>query len=254
MSYKILLVCMGNICRSPTAHGVLRHRVRQAHLSGVVSVDSAGTHNYHPNARPDARSQAHAQRRGYDLSDLHARQVTDRDFVEADLILAMDWDNLALLQDQCPPQHQHKVRRFAEFFQTSSQIVVPDPYYGGQDGFDEVLDLVEDGCTGILRHIASPTVLARCVPDWTYEAKAGSLQRQWEMPSFLGAMAFIQQVAELAESHNHHPEIWNVYQQVRLTLTTHDAGGLTHKDVALASAISALVNSSSPARSVRASE
>lgn len=243
MSYKILLVCMGNICRSPTAHGVLRHRLHQAHLSGVVTVDSAGTHSYHVDAPPDARSQVHAQRRGYDLSDLRARQVMDDDFADADLILAMDWDNLALLQAECPPQHQLKLRRFAEFFKTSPQTVVPDPYYGGADGFDVVLDLVEDGCTGLLQHLASAPVLARCVPEWSHDVTTGSLSRQWEMESFKDAMAFIQQVGELAELHNHHPEIWNVYQRVRLTLTTHDAGGLTHKDVALASAINALANS-----------
>jgi protein-tyrosine phosphatase len=240
MRYKILLVCMGNICRSPTAHGVLRHRLQQAHLSGVVAVDSAGTHSDHVAAPPDARSQAHALRRGYDLSDLRARQVTDDDYATADLILAMDWDNLALLQAECPAQHQHKLRRFAEFFKTSEHTVVPDPYHGGADGFDGVLDLVEDGCTGLLQHLVSAPVLARCVPEWSHDATTGSLTRQWEMGSFKAAMAFIQRVAELAELHNHHPEIWNVYQRVRLTLTTHDAGGLTHKDVALASAISAL--------------
>jgi len=243
MSYKILLVCMGNICRSPSAHGVLRHHLARAHLSGVVTVDSAGTHNYHPDAPPDVRSQSHAQRRGYDLSDLRARQVQEYDFAQSDLILAMDWDNLALLEDQCPPAHLHKVRRFAEFFQTSNQTVVPDPYYGGDAGFEEVLDLVEDGCAGILQHIASPTVLARCVPDWSHDAHLGCIQREWELSSFKVAMTLIQQVAELADLHDHHPEIWNVYRRVRLTLTTHDAGGLTHKDVALASAISALANS-----------
>ena len=247
MSYQILLVCMGNICRSPTAHGVLRHRLAQAQLSSVVTVDSAGTHNYHPDAPPDARSQAHAQRRGYDLSDLRARQLTEHDFVQADLILAMDWDNLALLQDQCPADCQHKVRRFAEFFQASNQTVVPDPYDGGEAGFDQVLDLVEDGCTGLLRHMASPAVLARCVPDWSHHGATSCIDREWVLGSFNAAMRFIQQVAELSELHDHHPEIWNVYRRVRLTLTTHDAGGLTYKDVALASAISALANSSAPA-------
>lgn len=243
MSYRILLVCMGNICRSPTAHGVLRHRLAQAHLSGVVTVDSAGTHNYHPDAPPDARSQAHALQRGYDLSDLRARQVVADDYAHADLILAMDWDNLALLQAECPPQHLHKLRRFAEFFNTSPQTVVPDPYYGGASGFDQVLDLVEDGCRGLLQHLASPPLLARCVPDWSHDVASGSIHRQWEMGSFKAAVDFIQRVAELAELHDHHPEIWNVYRRVRLTLTTHDAGGLTHKDVALASAVSALANS-----------
>lgn len=243
MGYKILLVCMGNICRSPTAHGVLRHRLHQAHLSGVVTVDSAGTHNDHPHAPPDIRSQRHARQRGYDVSDLRARQVTEQDFAQADLILAMDWDNLALLQGMCPTEHQSKVRRFAEFFQSASQTSVPDPYLGGEAGFEEVLDLVEDGCAGILQHLASPVGLAKCVPEWSHDAQTRSLSRAWDFSSFMGAVGFIQRVADLAEHHNHHPEMWNVYQRVRLTLTTHDAGGLTHKDVALASAISALAYS-----------
>ncbi len=240
MAYKILMVCMGNICRSPTAHGVLRHHLAQGHLLGVVTVDSAGTHSYHADAPADARSQAHALRRGYNLADLRARQVSPSDFEKADLILAMDWDNLALLQDQCPSQHQHKIRRFAEFFKSSRATVVPDPYQAGSAGFEEVLDLVEDGCAGLMQFLATPAMLAHCVPEWTHDVQGGSLQRQWELKSFPVAMAFIQQVAQLAELHNHHPEIWNVYQRVRLTLTTHDAGGLTHKDLALASAISAL--------------
>lgn len=163
MAYKLVMVCMGNICRSPTAHGVLRQRLAQAHLSGVVHVDSAGTHNDHPGAPPDPRSLAHAQRRGYDLSDLRARQITPQDFEEADLLLAMDWDNWALLQAQCPPQHQRKVRRFAEFFKTASATAVLDPYHGGDQGFDEVLDLIEDGADGLLSYLSTPAVLARCI-------------------------------------------------------------------------------------------
>jgi protein-tyrosine phosphatase len=240
MAYKLVMVCMGNICRSPTAHGVLRQRLAQAHLSGVVHVDSAGTHNDHPGAPPDPRSLAHAQRRGYDLSDLRARQITPQDFEEADLLLAMDWDNWALLQAQCPPQHQRKVRRFAEFFKTASATAVLDPYHGGDQGFDEVLDLIEDGADGLLSYLSTPAVLARCIPDWTHDAPGKRLCKEFVWDDFKAAMAFIARVAELAEQHNHHPEIWNVYHRVRLTLTTHDTGGLTHKDVALASAISAL--------------
>ncbi len=240
MAYKILMVCMGNICRSPTAHGVLHHHLAQAHLLNVVTVDSAGTHSFHVDASPDARSQAHARARGYDLSDLRARQVCAQDFVQADLILAMDWDNLALLQIQCPAQHQHKIRRFAEFFKSSTATVVPDPYEHASAGFEEVLDLVEDACAGLMEFLASAPVLTRCVPEWSQCERVGSLQREWDFESFQAAMAFIQQVADLAQLHNHHPEIWNVYQRVRLTLTTHDAGGLTHKDLALASAINAL--------------
>ena len=102
-TYSILFVCMGNICRSPTAHGVFRQKVKQHRLSGTVAVDSAGTHDFHPNCPPDERSKAHATRRGYDLSDLKARQIQGADFETFDLIAVMDMDNLAQVQDECPP-------------------------------------------------------------------------------------------------------------------------------------------------------
>ena len=151
--YAILFVCMGNICRSPTADGVLRAKLKQLGLHNQVQVDSAGTHNYHPGSPPDARSQKHAARRGYDLAALRARQIRAEDFEHFDLILAMDWDNLALAQDLCPPQHLSKVRRLTEFCQQSDSPVVPDPYYGGDAGFEQVLDLVEDACNGLLLHV-----------------------------------------------------------------------------------------------------
>lgn len=151
--YSILFVCMGNICRSPTAHGVFRHKVKEQGLGHVVHVDSAGTHNYHPGSPPDDRSQEHAAKRGYQLADLRARQITAADFDLHDLILVMDWDNLALVQDICPSGAQKKVRRLAEFCLTSDSPVIPDPYYGGADGFDQVLDLVEDAAEGLLRFV-----------------------------------------------------------------------------------------------------
>lgn len=144
---------MGNICRSPTADGVLRQKLIDHGMADLVRVDSAGTHNYHPGSPPDARSQVHAFRRGYDLSDLRARQVRPQDYDEFDLILAMDWDNLALLQDDCPPEHQHKLRRFTEFCQVNDSPVVPDPYYGAESGFEQVLDLVEDASEGLVKYI-----------------------------------------------------------------------------------------------------
>ena len=150
---SVLFVCMGNICRSPTAHGVMRQRLQAAGLDGRVRIDSAGTHAYHVGSPPDSRSQAHARRRGYDLSDLRARAVSDEDFVHFDLILAMDWDNLALLQAQCPPAFQRKLRRLTEFCLRHDSPVVPDPYQGGSDGFEHVLDLVEDACDGLIRHV-----------------------------------------------------------------------------------------------------
>jgi len=150
---SLLFVCMGNICRSPTADGVMRHKVQQAGLQDVVRVDSAGTHNYHPGSPPDQRSQIHALKRGYDLSTLRARQILAADFALHDLILVMDWDNLALVESICPCDKTSKVRRLTEFCQRHTSPVVPDPYYGGEKGFEEVLDLVEDACDGLLQHI-----------------------------------------------------------------------------------------------------
>lgn len=153
MSCAILFICMGNICRSPTADGVLRHKVQLLGLTDQVRVDSAGTHNYHPGSAPDERAQVHALRRGYDLSALRARQVQSDDFARFDLILAMDGDNLALLQRACPVQHRHKLQRLTAFCQRYTSAEVPDPYYGGGAGFETVLDLVEDACDGLLAHL-----------------------------------------------------------------------------------------------------
>ena len=153
MSYSVLFVCMGNICRSPTADGVFQKQVSLAGLSKLIRIDSAGTHNYHPGSPPDERSQAAAAQRGYDLSALRARQVRDDDYAAFDLILAMDWDNLALLKEDCPPEHQHKLGRLTEYCQRHQSAVVPDPYYGGAQGFEAVLDLVEDACEGLLAHV-----------------------------------------------------------------------------------------------------
>ncbi len=144
---------MGNICRSPTAHGVFRDRVRRAGLEHLVEVDSAGTHNYHPGEAPDRRSQRAAAIRGYDLSDLRARQIRDDDFERHQLLLAMDWDNLALTEELCPPSQRRKLRRLTEFCRRHDAAVVPDPYYGGDAGFMHVLDLIEDACDGLLAHV-----------------------------------------------------------------------------------------------------
>lgn len=152
-TFSVLFVCMGNICRSPTAHGVFRHKLVEAGLADRIRVDSAGTHNYQLGSPPDERSARHAGQRGYDLSDLRARQIADEDFARHDLILVMDWDNLALVQDVCPEAHQRKVRRLTEFCLRHDSPVVPDPYYGGAGDFDQVLDLVEDACDGLLRHV-----------------------------------------------------------------------------------------------------
>ncbi len=151
--YWILMVCMGNICRSPTAQAVLRHYVQDAELADSIHIDSAGTLDYHAGSPPDERSQAHARRRGYDLSKQRARQVRPDDFVRFDLILAMDWQNWGELQDQCPTEHKHKIRRLMEFAPAGVNDVVPDPYTGGPQMFELVLDHVEQACRGLLIYL-----------------------------------------------------------------------------------------------------
>jgi protein-tyrosine phosphatase len=139
MNTRVLFVCMGNICRSPMAEGVFRHMIRQAGLDDVVKVESAGTHAFHAGEAPDKRAQSTAAKRGYDISDLRARRVEDVDFEKFDLILAMDWDNLSLLQQMGPKKAHHKL-----------QLLMRDPYYGAQQGFEQTLDFVEDACAGLL--------------------------------------------------------------------------------------------------------
>ena len=150
---KILFVCMGNICRSPTAEGVFKAKLQHGNLLGSIHVDSAGTHNYHPNSPPDSRSQMHALKRGYDLSNLRARAVNDDDFEKFDLLITMDWDNRALLEQRCPPHLQHKIRGFAEFLKASKATVIPDPYYGDDKNFEHVLDLVEEASEGLMEFV-----------------------------------------------------------------------------------------------------
>jgi protein-tyrosine phosphatase len=151
--FKILFVCMSNICRSPTAEAVFLKRLVDHDLLQEVKIDSAGTHNFHPDAPPDARSQMHALKRGYDMSHLRARPVVDSDFEEFDLLLTMDWDNRALLEERCPALHLHKIRGFAEFLQTTQASVIPDPHYGGDQGFEHVLDLIEEASEGLMNFI-----------------------------------------------------------------------------------------------------
>jgi len=150
MTVNVLFVCMGNICRSPTAEGVFRHLVAQSGLAGQVIIDSAGTHDYHIGAAPDERAQAAAAQRGYDLSGLRARQVTPEDFQRFDYVLAMDEANLRILQSLCPAPYRSRLRLFLEFAQDVGLQAVPDPYYGGDQGFEEVLDLVESAARGLL--------------------------------------------------------------------------------------------------------
>lgn len=152
-SYAVLMVCMGNICRSPTAHGVLRNMVQAKGWSEWLHVDSCGTHAYHVGEAPDRRSQKHALLRGYDLSDLRARQLQSADFEIFDLVLVMDHENMARAQALCPPTQRQKLHRLTEFCREMRSAVVPDPYYGGDQGFEHVLDLIEDACQGVLFHI-----------------------------------------------------------------------------------------------------
>jgi protein-tyrosine phosphatase len=153
MAIRVLMVCMGNICRSPTAEGVFRQRAEQAGLR--VEVDSAGTHAYHVGEPPDLRSQQHALRRGYDLSGQRARQVAQDDFENFDLILAMDGRNLSLLRQQCPTAKRHKVRLLLSSGTLMPDGEVPDPYYGGDAGFEQVLDLIEDASDGLIKALAT---------------------------------------------------------------------------------------------------
>ena len=150
---KVLFVCMGNICRSPTAEGVFRHVVASAGLEQEILVDSAATHGYHLGHPPDRRTQLAAAQRGYDLANLRARQVSGRDFVEFDYILAMDLDNLSQLRRLAPAQHLGKLSLFTEYSSARRGEEVPDPYYGGAQGFELVLDMAEDVAEGLLEHI-----------------------------------------------------------------------------------------------------
>ena len=149
------MVCMGNICRSPTAHGVLRDMAHARGWSSWLHVDSCGTHAYHVGDAPDRRSQRHALLRGYDLGDLRARQLTRQDFLTHDLVLVMDHENLERARMLCPGTQRHKLHLLTDFCQVLSSPTVPDPYYGGDQGFEHVLDLIEDACQGVLAHIAA---------------------------------------------------------------------------------------------------
>lgn len=147
---KILFVCTGNICRSPTAEGVFRHLVREAGLDGVIHTDSAGTHGYHIGEPPDGRSQRAAKARGVDLSDLRARKVRAADFADFDYVLAMDRGHLDQLQRLAPAGSAATIRLFLDYAPDAPKREVPDPYYGEGQHFTEVLDLVEMGARGLL--------------------------------------------------------------------------------------------------------
>ena len=151
---NVLFVCMGNICRSPTADAIFKHQVKIAGLDSDIKVDSAGTHSYHIGHSPDDRAQAAALKRGYNMRDLRARAVAPDDFSQFDYILAMDHDNLAILENRCPSQYQHKLALLMRYSQKhAADDEVSDPYYGGKKGFENVLDKVEAASEGLLEHI-----------------------------------------------------------------------------------------------------
>ncbi len=153
MTVSVLFVCLGNICRSPTAHGVFHHLVEHHQLQHAIHIDSAGTGDWHIGCAPDQRSSAAALQRGYDLSVLRARQVSAQDFERFDYILAMDLKNLRELQQMQPANFNGELDLFLRYG-AGHLHEVPDPYYGGDDGFEHVLDLVEEAARGLLQTIA----------------------------------------------------------------------------------------------------
>lgn len=153
---RVLFICMGNICRSPTAEGVFRRLVQERGLEARFVIDSAGTHAYHVGAPPDRRAVEAAARRGVDLSSLRAREVDAEDFERFDWLLVMDEDNYERLMQRCKPGHRDKVRLFLEYAPQTGRRMVPDPYYGGANAFEEVLDLVEQAAEGLLDSLTAP--------------------------------------------------------------------------------------------------
>lgn len=150
---KVLFVCMGNICRSPTAHGVFRQLVEDEGLGESIEIDSAGTHAYHVGSPPDARARETAERRGIDLSDLVARKAVEEDFDYYDYVLAMDQDNYHGLCSICPPGQERKIGLFMDYAAAAKSREVPDPYYGGPEGFEKVFDMVDAASSGLLADI-----------------------------------------------------------------------------------------------------
>ncbi|MFH2081433.1 MAG: low molecular weight protein-tyrosine-phosphatase [Pseudomonadota bacterium] len=152
---RVLMICMGNICRSPMAEGMLRKALLEAGLERHVEVDSAGTHAYHIGSAPDPRAQQAIRQRGVDISNLRGRKVADEDFERFDYILVMDGDNYDKLIQRAPARHHGKIRRLLSFSRKYPNLDVVDPYYGGPQGFEENLDMIADAVQGLIREITS---------------------------------------------------------------------------------------------------
>jgi protein-tyrosine phosphatase len=150
---RVLFVCLGNICRSPTAEGVFRRLVVEQGLEGEIEIDSAGTHGYHVGSQPDPRALRAARQRGIDISGLRGRRATADDILRFDYVLAMDLENLENLLEICPPGYEHKIRLLLEYAPQRPEREVPDPYFGGANGFDRVLDMVDEAARGLLEEI-----------------------------------------------------------------------------------------------------
>ena len=150
---KVIFICLGNICRSPTAEGVFKKYIQRENLELKIKIDSAGTGSWHTGNPPDDRSQKVAIRRGYDIANQRSRTINNRDITESDYIIAMDTDNFSTLQQLVPDKMNNKLYRFLEFAPHQNLLDVPDPYYSGPDGFDRVLSLIEDASEGLLQHI-----------------------------------------------------------------------------------------------------
>ena len=155
---QVLFVCMGNICRSPSAEAVFRKLVDESPLAGKIVVDSAGTIGAHAGAKPDPRAIEIGKARGYKLEKLRARQVVLADFSRFDFVVAMDLQNVQHLKAICPPEAMHKIALLMSFSPDAGSAEVPDPYYGGTADFEHALSLIERGCRGLLRRITHPHV------------------------------------------------------------------------------------------------
>jgi protein-tyrosine phosphatase len=161
---RILFVCMGNFCRSPTAEAVFKRQVELAGLAQSIGCESAGTHGINPGGPPDGRARAAAARRGYDMTRLRGRQLRDEDFASYDLIVAMDRQNLDALRERCPEELAPRLQLFTDYCVKPAEPDVPDPYYGNAQAFEVVLDIIEDASTRLLEYVREHHLVAKAGP------------------------------------------------------------------------------------------